>query len=359
VELPQTGIASVIYVLLPGFLAAWLFYGLAGKRARTPFEYIVHALVFTAIVQALVLTVRGSFLWIGRLASIGAWTNEVAFVWSTMTAVLVGLASAVLANKEWILLKRSKCLGLLADEGEPTSLPPDSPPASNQDQRYVVLHLSGGRRLCGSPFEWPHSSDSGHFVVIQPEWLLEQNKHVPLQGVERMSVAAQDVERIEFGKSVAEFALAIGTSESAEEKSAETQQEEPEEPSNAPSSKRTIKRKVHNPFRGRWHIVSMDKWDEDHICADGQGYLEFHIGGRGSLHFGYVHSQTDYRLTERNGQPAVEFTFEGNNDMAPTMGRGWGALDSGVLKGVVFFHQGEESAFAAHRVRRKRLRKAG
>jgi hypothetical protein len=183
VELPQTGIASVIHVLLPGFLAAWLFYGLSTRRKEPPFRYIVHALVFTGIVQALVLILRGSFLWIGRFVQVGAWTSEVAFVWSTIIAILVGLTFAVLAKREWRFLRQSKWLGLLGDIGEPTALRPDSPPASNRDKRYVVLHLTGGRRLCGSPFEWPHASDSGHFVIAQPEWLLEQNQHVPLQGV--------------------------------------------------------------------------------------------------------------------------------------------------------------------------------
>jgi len=61
-----------------------------------------------------------------------------------------------------------------------------------------------------------------------------------------------------------------------------------------------------NPFAGRWRIVSMSAWDEDHIDEVEEGYIEFDQKGNGEFHFGYVHGQMDCRLTTRDGVPAVE-----------------------------------------------------
>jgi hypothetical protein len=81
------------------------------------------------------------------------------------------------------------------------------------------------------------------------------------------------------------------------------------------------------PFTGRWRIVSMD---------------------------GLTSGNIDYRITERGGQPAVEWTWEGLGDMDPCTGRGLAVLEGDELHGMIFFHQGDESAFVASRVPKRR-----
>ena len=76
-------------------------------------------------------------------------------------------------------------------------------------------------------------------------------------------------------------------------------------------------------FEGRWHIVSMSMWDEDFINAEEQGYIEFKKGDQGEFHFGYVHGSMDCRATTRDGQPAVEWSWEGNDEMDEASGSGW------------------------------------
>ena len=62
------------------------------------------------------------------------------------------------------------------------------------------MHLSDGRRLYGWPEEWPDHSDAGHFLMDQPEWLLDDGQRAPLYGVEKTLVPASDVEMVEFVK---------------------------------------------------------------------------------------------------------------------------------------------------------------
>ena len=91
----------------------------------------------------------------------------------------------------------------------------------------------------------------------------------------------------------------------------------------------------------------MTTWDEDYFNEEQQAFIEFKDKGRGEFHFGYVHGDMDYRQTERDGEPAVEWTWEGNDEMDTVQGRGWAVLKGNELHGMIFFHQGEESGFVA------------
>jgi len=100
---------------------------------------------------------------------------------------------------------------------------------------------------------------------------------------------------------------------------------------------------------GTWRITSMTEWDQDFVDEEVPGYYEFKKHRRGEFQFGYVHCGIDWQESERNGQPAVEFSFEGMDEMTPTSGRGWAILNGDTLDGMIFFHQGDESGFTAQR----------
>jgi hypothetical protein len=110
---------------------------------------------------------------------------------------------------------------------------------------------------------------------------------------------------------------------------------------------------------GLWHITSMDLWDEEYINEAVQAYLRFDSSQSGEFQFGYVFGQIDYRLTERGGRPAAEWSWEGNDEMDERSGRRWAVLNQdGALTGRIFLHDGDDSAFVAKRaagpIKRKR-----
>jgi hypothetical protein len=102
---------------------------------------------------------------------------------------------------------------------------------------------------------------------------------------------------------------------------------------------------------GRWRIPWMEQWDQDCVDAEVEGFIRFDKGGLGELHFGYVQCDLDYRETERDGEPAVEFSFEGTDEMEPCSGRGWAVLEGNRIEGEILFHRGDESAFRAQRTK--------
>jgi hypothetical protein len=118
-----------------------------------------------------------------------------------------------------------------------------------------------------------------------------------------------------------------------------------------------IEAQAPNPFAGRWRIVSMDNWDQEYVDEEEEGYFEFNDKGHGDFHFGYVHGQMDFRLTSRDGVPAVEWTWDGNDEMDPAQGRGWAVMKARELHGMIFFHCGDDSGFVAKPITAKRATK--
>lgn len=108
-----------------------------------------------------------------------------------------------------------------------------------------------------------------------------------------------------------------------------------------------------SPLSGRWRITWMDQWDQEYVDAEVNGFFEFRPGGRGEFHFGYVRGQIDYREGTRDGQPCVEFSWEGNDEMDPVQGRGWAVLNGSAIEGLIAFHLGDESRFRAIRAKGK------
>jgi Family of unknown function (DUF6338) len=192
-EWTSSEVTNVITYLLPGFVSAWVFYGLTAHARPAPFERVVQALIFTPIVQPIVTLVRWGLLVLGRFIVVGRWTDDVRVGWSLVVAVSIGLVVARFANNDRVhkLLRAFNWTSR-------TSFPSEWFGVFNQAGRYVVLHLSGERRLYGWPEEWPDQPDRGHFVIAEPEWLLDGGDRCRLENVWNILIPAIDVEMIEF-----------------------------------------------------------------------------------------------------------------------------------------------------------------
>lgn len=109
------------------------------------------------------------------------------------------------------------------------------------------------------------------------------------------------------------------------------------------------RKKAESPFTGWWKIVSMTGWDQDFVDAEVPGFIEIESGGMGHFQFGYVRANLDAREGMRDGKPAVEFSFEGMDEMDECSGRGWAVLQGDELQGMIVFHGGDDSGFVARR----------
>ncbi|THJ74550.1 hypothetical protein [Candidatus Frankia alpina] len=99
---------------------------------------------------------------------------------------------------------------------------------------------------------------------------------------------------------------------------------------------------------GRWRIVEMDLSDQEAIDLVEPGFIEFAGDGTGEFGFIAVRGWMDWRSTERDGRPLVEFSWDGDDEGDEASGRGWAALgEDGALTGHLFFHLGDDSGFRA------------
>ncbi|MBN1629679.1 MAG: hypothetical protein JW990_07945 [Thermoleophilia bacterium] len=104
-------------------------------------------------------------------------------------------------------------------------------------------------------------------------------------------------------------------------------------------------------FAGRFRIVEMEMWGKDYLDMDVPAYMKIEGNGSGAFQFGLVSGQMDCREVERDGKPAIEFSWEGCDEMDPASGRGWAVLEGKTLTGRLFFHMGDDSGFVARRTR--------
>jgi len=100
-------------------------------------------------------------------------------------------------------------------------------------------------------------------------------------------------------------------------------------------------------FMRRWRIVEMDQWDNDYLDLVEPAFIQ--LGGSdGAFVFGTVRGWLDLRYLARDGEPCVEFSWEGLSDDDPACGRGWASLGTaGRLVGHLFIHNSDDSGFVA------------
>jgi hypothetical protein len=189
-SIPSSEIVDAIYRLLPGFITAWIFYGLTAHPKASSFERVIQALIFTLFVESIVQ----AFTKLSGDAVFGKIDAELSLILKVAVALLLGLVFATMANcnlvqrwsPDW-LTKR-------------TSYPSEWYSAFCRNKSFVYLHLVDERRLYGWPEEWPDDVAKGHFVLMNAEWILPDNARVPLVITDRILIPAVDVRWVEFEK---------------------------------------------------------------------------------------------------------------------------------------------------------------
>ena len=100
---------------------------------------------------------------------------------------------------------------------------------------------------------------------------------------------------------------------------------------------------------GKWRIVETELWDLDDLDLIEPAYLTLEPRGHGSLGLLAIEADLDYRVVQREGLPAIEFSFEGSDEGDQISGRGWAILEGEQLQGRIFIHHGDDSGFTACR----------
>lgn len=191
---------EILNYLLPGFVVAWVFYGLTSHTKVSPFERIVQAMIFSVPVKASVIVLSWSCFAFYRCTGIsfGRWDLQTDFVFSLLFAVIAGHAVAWITNKNAYhkLLYKWKITSKGSQASEWHSA------FSDYDLR-VILHLNdklGNKRLLGWPKAWPEDPKAGHFILTSPFWLIEDGGSYETISceTEAILIPAESVALVEF-----------------------------------------------------------------------------------------------------------------------------------------------------------------
>ena len=183
-------VVGVLTFLLPGFVAATIFYSLTSHPRPGAFDRVVQALIFTAVGNAITILFLSNKMFQNADAE---WIRS----WEPVISILVAVALALMAS---FAANRDIVHGMLRNLGvtKETSYPSEWYSAfSRHGDCYVVLHLKGQRRLYGWPEEWPSQPESGHFRITEGEWLNDDDR-IPATGVAATLIPASEVEMVEF-----------------------------------------------------------------------------------------------------------------------------------------------------------------
>lgn len=186
-------VITLLRYLLPGFLAAWVYYGLTSFALPLQFERVVQALIFTLLVQPLVFIIEASTIWIGRWQSAGPWNEKSELLCSVISAFVLGAMFAAFANND----KFHKLMRALNITRE-TSYPSEWYGAFSNHITYIIINLNNGMRIYGWPTEWPSQAGAGYFLLEQTSWLDDENNEIPMPTVSHMLIPAADVALVQF-----------------------------------------------------------------------------------------------------------------------------------------------------------------
>ncbi|MGI9249578.1 MAG: DUF6338 family protein [Pseudohongiellaceae bacterium] len=178
-------IIPLLEYLLPGFLAAGVFYGFTSYPKPSAFERVVQALIFVFLAQI--------FVGIIKIIWEPSWSETSEIIWSVSIAVLLGIIFSLLANYDWL----HRFLRFIRITKE-TSFPSEWYGAFS-DPTYIVIHLKkDGKRLYGWPKEWPSDPANGHFIIQDPSWVKSDGTEERIRGVEYILIDVNAVRWVEF-----------------------------------------------------------------------------------------------------------------------------------------------------------------
>jgi fructose-specific phosphotransferase system IIC component len=107
----STDLVGLLEFLLPGFIAAWVFYGLTSYPKTSQFERVVQALIYTLLIRAVVAALG--------LVFESTWNDEIRSFVSVIVALVLGLGLSGFANSD-LFHAGVRALGLTRETSYPS-----------------------------------------------------------------------------------------------------------------------------------------------------------------------------------------------------------------------------------------------
>lgn len=188
-------VVALLQYLAPGFLMAWVFFGMTSHNKPVQFERVVQALVFTVFIQVAVSIEKWGLLALGRKYFVlGPWTENIALGASIGSALALGLLVAFASNSDAVhkLLRRLKI-------STRSNHPSEWYQAFCADPCWVVIRLKeDGKRYMGWPSIWASDPKSGHMYLTKVQRLYDDQEPTDLIQLDGILFNVEEIQWVEF-----------------------------------------------------------------------------------------------------------------------------------------------------------------
>ena len=213
----MTEALDLLQYVFAGLVASWVFYGLTPYKEPQPFNRIVRALVYTAVIRLLaefVIVAAGDGWWAESIADpAGGGKLAATPPLVLLLSLFLGGFLALAANNNWphkhlvnFPPRWKWAAGLWEITSQSTHDNNLSYAMETRKGEYVVLVLKNGRRIYGWPESWPDHPDEDFFLLTAYEWLpgpdddaaavSAANREIHPKGA--ILIAAKEVDVVEF-----------------------------------------------------------------------------------------------------------------------------------------------------------------
>jgi hypothetical protein len=184
----------LLQYLTPGFLVAWILFGITSHQKPSQFERVVQAIIYALFVNFLVAFERGGLVWAGSLYSFGPWDHRAELTASISTAIALGVVIAYLINSDRLheFLRQYNV-------STRSSHPSEWCTAFERNKNWVVVHFKDERRIYGWPEIWPSDPAKGHLLLANATWIRDDEPADSEEEEEKLVlVDVADIRWLEF-----------------------------------------------------------------------------------------------------------------------------------------------------------------
>ena len=192
---------NILLLLLPGFLSSIVLNMLVVRKLQDNFAKVVEALVLSFLIYGCTAgimelqpfsapEVRSS-----TVAAAGTQVNPRFLIYTLVVSVALPLVLSLLSTNDLHMraLRRLRITGKTARATTWLDVFTDQ-------KRYVIVNLSGGRRVFGWPMYYSNDPDEGLLYLFDPAWISEDGSYSALDIHGLFLVEKDSIESIEFTK---------------------------------------------------------------------------------------------------------------------------------------------------------------
>lgn len=167
-----SALIPILLFLLPGLVTTGVVNALVVRKPKDAFDKIIEALIFTMLNIALFVAVRWLLELIPKIqfARDNFYTvGNISLI--TGCSITVALVTAAEMNNEWLLQKLRNWRIT-----RKTAKPSTWIETLAQSQRFVVVHLTDGRRVYGWPTFYSDTAEERAIYLESASWLGDDNE---------------------------------------------------------------------------------------------------------------------------------------------------------------------------------------